>query len=234
MTATPIVALDFPDAERAMTLVQVLDEKCRFYKVGSELFTAAGPDVIQWLRDTGCDVFLDLKFHDIPNTVAGAMRRVADMGVRLTTVHASGGSKMISAAVEAAGSSCGVLAVTILTSMDDATLGEAWGRERVDFENEVLRLAELARSSGAHGIVCSGHEAEAVHSRHGSALKLLVPGIRLPGDDPGDQSRVVTPAEAVAAGASYLVLGRAVTAAREPREAMAAVLEGLKGGGARI
>lgn len=234
MTATPIVALDFPDAERAMTLVQVLDEKCRFYKVGSELFTASGADIVQWLRDTGCDVFLDLKFHDIPNTVAGAMRRVAEMGVRLTTVHASGGSKMMSAAVEAAGPDCGVLAVTILTSLDDAMLGEAWGRERVDVENEVLRLAELARSSGVHGIVCSGHEAEAVHSRHGSALKLLVPGIRLPGDDPGDQSRVVTPAAAVAAGASYLVLGRAVTAARQPREAMAAVLEGLEGGGARV
>ncbi|MGI9042951.1 MAG: orotidine-5'-phosphate decarboxylase [Gemmatimonadaceae bacterium] len=228
MTAIPIVALDFPDAERAMTLVQILDEKCRFYKVGSELFTAAGPDVIQWLRDTGCDVFLDLKFHDIPNTVAGAIRRVADMGVRLTTVHASGGSKMISAAVDAAGPDCGVLAVTILTSLDDAMLGEAWGRERVDVENEVLRLAELARSSGVHGIVCSGHEAEAVHSRHGSALKLLVPGIRLPGEDPGDQSRVVTPAAAVAAGASYLVLGRAVTGARDPRAAMAAVLEGLR------
>ncbi len=234
MTAIPIVALDFPDAERAMTLVQVLDEKCRFYKVGSELFTASGADIVQWLRDTGCDVFLDLKFHDIPNTVAGAMRRVADMGVRLTTVHASGGSKMMSAAVDAAGPDCGVLAVTILTSLDDATLGEAWGRERVDVENEVLRLAELSRSSGVHGIVCSGHEAEAVHSRHGSALKLLVPGIRLPGDDAGDQSRVVTPAAAVAAGASYIVLGRAVTAARDPREAMAAVLDGLEGGGARI
>jgi orotidine-5'-phosphate decarboxylase len=202
VTAIPIVALDFPDAERAMTLVQVLDEKCRFYKVGSELFTASGADIVQWRRDTGCDVFLDLKFHDIPNTVAGAMRRVADMGVRLTTVHASGGSKMMSAAVEAAGPDCGVLAVTILTSLDDAMLGEAWGRERVDVENEVLRLAELARSSGVHGIVCSGHEAEAVFSRHGPALKLLVPGIRLPGDDAGDQSRVVTPSAAVAAGAS--------------------------------
>ena len=95
MTAIPIVALDFPDAERAMTLVQTLDEQCRFYKVGSELFTASGADIIQWLRDTGCDVFLDLKFHDIPNTVAGAMRNVAKMGVRLATVHASGGSKMM-------------------------------------------------------------------------------------------------------------------------------------------
>ena len=227
MTAIPIVALDFPDAERAMTLVQTLDEKCRFYKVGSELFTASGADIVQWLRDTGCDVFLDLKFHDIPNTVAGAMRRVAAMGVRLTTVHASGGSKMMQAAVDAAGSECGVLAVTILTSLDDAMLGEAWGRDRVDVEDEVLRLAELARSCGVHGIVCSGHEAQAVHSRHGAGLKLLVPGIRLPGDPVGDQARVMTPTEAASVGASYLVLGRAVTASKDPRAAMQAVLDSL-------
>jgi len=229
VTAIPIVALDFPDPERAMTLVQTLDEKCRFYKVGSELFTASGADTVQWLRDTGCDVFLDLKFHDIPNTVAGAMRRVAEMGVRLATVHASGGSKMLDAAVEAAGSTCGVLAVTVLTSLDDAMLGEAWGRERVDVENEVLRLAELARSSGVHGIVCSGQEADAVRRRHGDALKLLVPGIRLPGDPAGDQARTMTPEGAVEAGANYIVLGRAVTAAPDPRAAMSAVTERLEG-----
>jgi orotidine-5'-phosphate decarboxylase len=228
VTAIPIVALDFPDAERAMTLVQTLDEKCRFYKVGSELFTASGADILQWLRDMGSDVFLDLKFHDIPNTVAGAMRNVAKMGVRLATVHASGGPRMMDAAVEAAGADCGVLAVTVLTSLDDAQLGEAWGRDRVDVENEVLRLAELARSAGVHGIVCSGQEAEAVHKRHGSALKLLVPGIRLPGDSPGDQARVVTPEAAVAAGASYLVLGRAVSAENDPRAAMEAVNAGLR------
>jgi orotidine-5'-phosphate decarboxylase len=227
VTAIPIVALDFPDAERAMTLVQTLDEKCRFYKVGSELFTASGADIIQWLRDTGCEIFLDLKFHDIPNTVAGAMRNVAKMGVKLATVHASGGSKMMEAAVDAAGESCGVLAVTILTSLDDAALGEAWGRERVDVENEVLRLAELARSARCHGIVCSGQEAKAVSSRHGAGLKLLVPGIRLPGDPAGDQARIVTPADAVAAGASYLVLGRAVTASKDPRAAMTAVTDSL-------
>ena len=223
MTAIPIVALDFPDAERALTLVQTLDERCRFYKVGSELFTASGADTIQWLRDTGCDVFLDLKFHDIPNTVAGAMRNVAAMGVRLATVHASGGLKMMQAAVDAAGPNCGVLAVTILTSLNDAQLGEAWGRDRVDVENEVLRLAELARSAGCHGIVCSGQEADAVRSRHGNALKLLVPGIRLKGDSAGDQSRIVTPSEAAASGATYIVVGRSVTGAPNPRDAMAAV-----------
>lgn len=229
VTAIPIVALDFPDAEKAMTLVQTLDEKCRFYKVGSELFTASGADIIQWLRDTGCEIFLDLKFHDIPNTVAGAVRNVAKMGVKLTTVHASGGAGMMEAAVEAAGESCGVLAVTILTSLNDRTLGEAWGKERVDVENEVLRLAEMARSAGAHGIVCSGQEARAVSSRHGKALKLLIPGVRLPGDAADDQARVVTPEAAVAAGATYLVLGRAVTAAKNPRAAMDAVDLAIKG-----
>lgn len=223
MSAIPIVALDFPDVERAMTLVKTLDEKVRFYKVGSELFTSSGTEVVQWLRDSGCDVFLDLKFHDIPNTVAGAMRRVAEMGVRLATVHASGGLKMMQAAVEAAGPGCGVLAVTVLTSLNDASLAEVWGRERVDVENEVLRLAELARSAGCHGIVCSGQEAEAVSSRHGKALKLLIPGIRLQGDSADDQARIVTPEAAITAGATYIVLGRAVTAAKDPRAAMDAV-----------
>lgn len=228
MTAIPIVALDFPDAERAMTLVQTLDERCRFYKVGSELFTASGADIIQWLRDTGNDVFLDLKFHDIPNTVAGAMRNVAKMGVRLATVHASGGLKMMQAAVEAAGPDCGVLGVTVLTSLDDAQLGEAWGRDRVDVENEVLRLAELARSAGCHGIVCSGQEAEAVYKRHGNGLKLLVPGIRLPGDSAGDQARIMTPEAAQAGGASYLVLGRSVTKSSDPRAAMQLVWHSIR------
>ncbi len=223
MTVIPIVALDFPDAERAMTLVQTLDQRCRFYKVGSELFTASGADTIQWLRDTGCDVFLDLKFHDIPNTVAGAMRNVAKMGVRLATVHASGGMKMMQAAVEAAGPDCGVLGVTVLTSLDNAQLGEAWGRDRVDVENEVLRLAELSRSAGCHGIVCSGQEAQAVHSRHGDGLKLLIPGIRLEGDEKGDQSRVMTPQGAASAGASYIVIGRSVTQASDPRAKMESV-----------
>ena len=228
MTAIPIIALDYPDTDSAMMLVERLGNECAFYKVGSELFTASGAEVVQWLRDTGRDVFLDLKFHDIPNTVAGAVSRVASMGVRLTTVHASGGSKMMDAAVKAAGGECGVLAVTILTSLDDAQLSEAWGKDRVDVQNEVLRLAELARSSGVHGVVCSGEEAEAVRSRHGGALKLLVPGIRLPGDSAGDQSRIVTPEAAAAAGASYIVIGRSVTKAADPRAAMAEVNKRLR------
>lgn len=228
VTTIPIVALDFPDSQRAMTLVQTLDQKCRFYKVGSELFTAVGPEIIQWLRDFGCDVFLDLKYHDIPSTVAGAMRRVADMGVRLATVHASGGQRMMEAAVEAAGSQCGVLAVTVLTSLDDSMLAHAWGRSAVDTEVEVTRMAAMAHDAGMHGIVCSGHEAAAVHATHGDSLKLLVPGIRLPGEAPGDQSRVMAPEAAAAAGASYIVLGRSVTLADDPRAAMDEVARRLQ------
>ncbi|MEJ7761120.1 MAG: orotidine-5'-phosphate decarboxylase, partial [Gemmatimonadaceae bacterium] len=197
--------------------------------VGNELFTAVGPEIIQWLRDFGCDVFLDLKYHDIPNTVAGAIRRVADMGVRLTTVHASGGQKMLEAAVEAAGAACGVLAVTVLTSLDDSMLAHAWGRSLVQTGVEVTRMAAMARQAGMHGIVCSGHEAAAVHATHGDSLRLLVPGIRLPGDAAGDQSRVMSPEDAASAGASYVVLGRSITLAKDPRVAMEAVTQSLTG-----
>lgn len=232
MTASrpiPIVALDVPTAIDAMAIVRRLGESCRFYKVGLELFTAEGPAVVRALREGGSDVFLDLKFHDIPNTVRGAARSAAALGVRLLTVHAVGGRGMLDAAVEGAGEGCGVLAVTVLTSMDAASQAAVWGRDGLRVVDEVLRLSDLARAAGAHGIVCSGAEAAAVRARHGDALRLLVPGIRLAGGDSHDQARVVTPAAAAAAGASYLVLGRAVTAAADPRSAMAGVLADLEG-----
>ncbi len=222
-TAIPIIALDYPETESALALVALLGESCRFYKVGSELFTAAGPDVVKRIRDDGCDIFLDLKLHDIPNTVAGAMRRIAAMGVRLATVHASGGRAMIEAAVDAAGSDCGVLAVTILTSLDRAALAGITGDPNADPGDSVLRLAELAQSAGARGVVCSGEEAPLVRAHFGARVEILVPGIRLPGDSAGDQSRIVTPEVAVRAGADYLVLGRSVTGAANPRGAMDAV-----------
>jgi orotidine-5'-phosphate decarboxylase len=226
--AIPIVALDYPDSVSALRLVSLLGESCRFYKVGSELFTASGPSIIEAIRRTGCDVFLDLKLHDIPNTVAAAMRRIRGMGVRLTTVHASGGRLMIEAAVEAADEECGVLAVTVLTSLDSASLGEVLGVEDADVAASVVRLAALASAGGAQGIVCSGEEARVVRARFGPTLELLVPGVRLPGDAVGDQSRVVTPEEAAAAGADYLVLGRTVTAAASPEAAMHSVLDRLR------
>jgi orotidine-5'-phosphate decarboxylase len=135
---------------------------------------------------------------------------------------------MLDAAVEGAGNGCGVLAVTVLTSLDAAALGEAWGRPISRVEDEVLRLAEIARAAGAHGIVCSGAEAAMVRAKYGNTLRLLIPGIRLPGGDAHDQARVVTPEAAIAAGASYLVLGRAVTAATDPREALTAVKRALE------
>jgi orotidine-5'-phosphate decarboxylase len=235
-TATPIVALDVPTAEDALRLARTLGARCRFYKVGSELFTAAGPAVVRALREEiGADVFLDLKFHDIPSTVAGAVRSAARLGARLLTVHASGGLPMLEAAQQAtaeAGSRCDVLAVTALTSLDASVLAAAWGRtDEVDLEREVLRLAELAAQAGLHGLVCSGAEVAAVRARFGARLAALVPGIRLAGGAAHDQHRVMTPAAAQAAGARYLILGRAVTAAMDPAAAMEQVLAELRGDG---
>ena len=227
MTTTPIVALDVPSADDAMRVVASLGDRCRFYKVGSELFTAAGPSVVTRVRNAGCDVFLDLKVYDIPNTVRGAARSAAALGARLLTVHASGGVAMLEAAVEGGGGQLGVLAVTVLTSFDDASLGEVSGRSGVRVSEEVTRLAGLAARANVHGVVCSGAEASAVRASFGDALAVLVPGIRMAGGAAHDQRRVVTPAEASAAGARYIVVGRAVTAAADPRSAMNAVLADL-------
>jgi len=223
----PIVALDVDSVDAALALVDRLGDSCTFYKIGSELYTREGPEVVKAVRGRGRDVFLDLKFHDIPNTVRQSAAAAAALGARLITVHASGGQPMIEEAVMGAGSGCGVLAVTVLTSMDADSLGAIWGRERVDVAAQVLRLAEFARTAGAHGIVCSGHEVEAVRARHGDDLKTLVPGIRLAGGDSHDQARVTTPEEAAAAGASYVVLGRAVTSASDPAEMMRTVNKAL-------
>jgi orotidine-5'-phosphate decarboxylase len=221
MTATPIVALDVSSAADALSLSRRLGESCRFYKVGSELFTAEGPSIVSGLREAGNDVFLDLKFHDIPSTVAKAVRSSAALGATLVTVHASGGARMLEAAVEAGGERCRVLVVTVLTSLDRLQIAAAWGREEsLSVGAEVLRLARAAQAAGAHGIVCSGQEARAVRGELGDSLAILVPGIRFEDGPTHDQARVMTPARAVEAGARYLVLGRAVTAASDPRAAM--------------
>lgn len=219
--ATPIVALDFRSSDAALQMVDLLGARCEFYKVGSELFTVAGPAIVRQLVARGKRVFLDLKFHDIPNTVEKAVAASAELGASIVTVHASGGHRMIRAAVENAGPACEVFAVTVLTSLTGADLAEAWGRDGDDeLTPEVVRLALLARRSGVAGVVCSGLEAPVLRDRFGAGLKLLVPGVRLPGSDRGDQSRVVTPAEAAQAGASYVVLGRTVTSAEAPELAM--------------
>lgn len=225
----PITALDVPTAEDALELVDYMGELCRFYKVGSELFTAAGPAIVRELRARECDVFLDLKFHDIPNTITGAVRNASRLGARLVTVHASGGLAMLRAAVNAAEDGCGVLAVTVLTSLAGPDVAHAWGREDDDLDvgDEVLRLADLGMTAGVHGVVCSGREAPAVHERFGEALAVLVPGVRRAGAPHQDQARVVTVGEAASAGARYVVIGRIVTAAPDRRAAMSDVLRDL-------
>lgn len=229
MSTIPIIALDVPTAEDALELVAQLGDRCRFYKIGNELFTAAGPGIVRELRAQGCDVFLDLKFHDIPNTVAGGVRNAAALGARLVTVHATGGLPMLRAAVQAAGNSCGVLAVTVLTSLASTDVAQAWGREArdLDMRNEVLRLADLSMTAGVHGVVCSGHEAGLVRDRFAGQLAVLVPGVRAVAGAADDQSRVVTPEEAAAAGARYIVVGRMVTAASDRRGTMDALLARL-------
>jgi orotidine-5'-phosphate decarboxylase len=225
---TPIVPLDVPGATDALELVELLGETCRFYKVGNELFTGAGPAIVHELRHRGKDVFLDLKFHDIPNTVAGGVRNAAAMGARLVTVHATGGVSMLEAAVEAAGPECGVLAVTVLTSLAAEDVSAAWGRrDQLDLTGEVLRLADLAAEAGAHGIVCSGREAGPVRDRFGDRLAILVPGVRAAGGAMQDQARVVTPQQAVEAGARYIIAGRMITAASDRRAAMRRLLAEL-------
>jgi len=227
VTTTPIIALDVPTAPVALSLVTELGDACRFYKVGNELFTAAGPSVVAAIREQGPEVFLDLKFHDIPNTVAGGVRNAAKLGASLVTVHASGGAAMLRAAADAArdaGVNCRVLAVTVLTSLSADAVAGAWGRSAgLDVQREVLRLADFAAAAGAHGVVCGGGEARAVSERFGDRLAILVPGVRAAGGAAQDQARVVTPHEASEAGARYIVVGRMVTAAPDRRQAMQTV-----------
>jgi orotidine-5'-phosphate decarboxylase len=226
---TPIVPLDVPTGVDALELVEYLGDTCRFYKVGNELFTAAGPAIVQELRHRGKDVFLDLKFHDIPNTVAGGVRNAAALGARLVTVHATGGLPMLKAAVDAAGPRCGVLVVTVLTSLSAEDVQSAWGRsDALDLSAEVMRLAGLAVQAGAHGIVCSGREAAMVRERFGDQLAVLVPGVRQAGGPVQDQVRVVTPQQAVEAGARYIIAGRMITAAADRRAAMQRLLAELE------
>ena len=223
----PIVALDVPDMARALELVERLGDSCEFYKVGGEVLTASGPAMVEALRLQGKRVFLDLKFHDIPNTVRSAARSAAACGASLITVHATGGRAMITAAVEGAGGECRVLAVTILTSFDGPGLSDALGKPVSSMADEVMRLAGISLDAGAYGVVCSGQESARVVEEFEGRLATLVPGVRLAGDAANDQSRVVTPADAARAGASFIILGRTVTAAPDPILAMRRVLDEL-------
>ncbi|MBX3132706.1 MAG: orotidine-5'-phosphate decarboxylase [Gemmatimonadaceae bacterium] len=227
MRAQPIIALDVPTLAAAQALCARLGPQADFVKVGLELFTAEGPRVVEWLRGEGKRVFLDLKLYDIPNTVRGAARSAAQMGVSLLTVHGYGGAAMVDAAVDGAGAETGILVVTVLTSFDASALGVALGREAPELGGEVLRLAQLADAAGAHGIVCSGQEVRAARASY-PKLRPLVPGIRLAGGATHDQARIATPEKAAEDGAAYLVLGRAVTEAASPAEVLAGILATLR------
>jgi orotidine-5'-phosphate decarboxylase len=215
--ARVIVALDYPDAASALQLVAGLSpDLCRL-KVGKELFTRAGPQLVEELASRGFDVFLDLKFHDIPNTVASACHAAADLGVWMVNVHALGGERMLLAAregIERAKHTPLLIAVTILTSMDVQDLA-AVGLSGTP-EDNVLRLATLAHQSGLDGVVCSSRETGILRDRLGPDFRLITPGIRPAGSQADDQRRVMTPADAINAGSSYLVIGRPVTQADDP------------------
>jgi len=225
-----IVALDVSSAADAKTIVRALGGTVCTYKVGTELFTAAGPSIVRELVESGQKVFLDLKFHDIPNTVAGGVRSAAAMGVSMLTVHAAGGSAMLRVAIEAARQAPKppmLLAVTVLTSLSDAELQETGvaGRTR----DRALVLATLAQNCGCNGVVTSPQEALIIRQDLGAGFVIVTPGIRPTGSAKGDQSRVNTPGEAIAAGADYLVVGRPITKAADPAQVAEAIIKEIRG-----
>jgi len=223
-----IVALDLPDAGRALDMVDQLLDVVHFYKIGSELFTAAGPPVIDEVRSRGADVFLDLKFHDIPNTVARACRVAAGYGVYMLTVHAAGGPEMIRAAADAVKDAADddaprIIAVTVLTSINDRLWRDEIGVGQ-SVNESIVALARMAQDAGADGVVASPNDVVRIRDLCGGDMLVVTPGVRPAGTDAGDQARVATPAEAVRNGADFLVVGRPIVAAKDPRAAAAAIL----------
>jgi len=218
------IALDLPSAESALAMVDRLDGQCRWFKVGMELYYTAGASLVRTLRDRGFEVFLDLKLHDIPNTVAGAVRSVTTTGASLLTLHASGGERMMQAAAEAAAAPGAprLLAVTVLTSMDAAALNHI-GITSSPSE-QAIRLARLAQRSGLNGMVCSPQEIALFRAELAPETLLVAPGIRPAGAEAGDQRRIAAPGAAIRDGASLLVVGRPITQAADPAAAAAAIL----------
>jgi orotidine-5'-phosphate decarboxylase len=221
-----IVALDVPTAVEAQEIIYELADSVSFYKVGLQLFTAEGPRIVAELVNSGRKVFLDLKLHDIPNTVAGAVKAACELGVHMLTVHAAGGSRMLKEAVEAARnepSSPLLLAVTVLTSFSQSDLEQSG--VPADISHQVRHLATLAKAAGCDGVVSSPHEAQSLRSALGNEMAIVTPGIRPAGSDASDQSRISTPAAAIAAGASHLVVGRPILGAANRLHAAKAIID---------
>lgn len=229
--ARVIVALDFDDADKAIALVEQLDPAACKLKVGKEMFTLFGPEFVKSLIARGFDIFLDLKFHDIPNTVAKACKAAAEMGVWMVNVHASGGKEMMMAAKQAIAESSHpqtkLIAVTVLTSMDQAQLNDVV--PDITPAEQVKKLAQLTADSGLDGIVCSAKEAVMLREAHSRDFLLVTPGIRPVGADVGDQKRVMTPVDAIEAGVSYLVMGRPITQSADPLATLKTVNDSING-----
>jgi orotidine-5'-phosphate decarboxylase len=226
VTGGLMVALDMDDAQEAARLAREIGQKVAAFKVGSQLFSGSGPEVVKRIREEGGQVFLDLKFHDIPNTVQKAVEAVRGLGVSFFTVHASGGARMVAAAKEAAGDAR-VLAVTLLTSLDKEDVEDIGFREEI--KEQVVRLARLARGAGADGIVCSPLEVAHLRQALDDQCLLVTPGIRPAGASTDDQARISTPAQAVSAGADFLVVGRPIVKARDRVLAVEQILEEMRG-----
>jgi orotidine 5''-phosphate decarboxylase, subfamily 1 len=220
-----IVALDVPTRRDALELVEKLRDQISFFKIGLQLYTAEGPEVVRAVLSTGSKVWLDLKLHDIPNTVARAVESAGRLGVQMLTIHLSGGSQMIRAATAVRANNMLLLGVTVLTSSTEETLREIGIQDKVD--NQVLRLAKLGVEGGIDGIVASPHEIKTLRREFGDKTKIAVQGIRPTWAEPGDQKRFMTPREALEAGADYIGIGRPITKHRNPSEAAAKILEEL-------
>jgi len=221
-----IVALDVATRKEALQLIEQLQSGISFFKIGLQLYTAEGPEIVRAVLGVGAKVFLDLKFNDIPTTVSRTVEAASSLGVRMLTIHLSGGSDMIRAAVAVPKNDLLVLGVTVLTSANEGMLRETGISDEID--HQVLRLAKLGVARGVDGIVASPHEIKTLRSEFGDKIKIVVPGIRPTWSDPGDQKRFMTPRQAREAGADYLVIGRPITAHKNPREALEKILEELK------
>ena len=222
-----IVALDVATKEKALELVEQLRSEISFFKIGLQLYTAEGPEVVRAVLATGAKVWLDLKLYDIPNTVARAVESASTLGVQMFTIHLSGGSDMIRAATAARTNDMLVLGVTVLTSATEQTLGEIGITNTV--EDQVIRLAGLGAAAGIDGVVASPHEIKILRREFGERIKIAVQGIRPTWAEPGDQKRFMTPNEAFKAGADYIGIGRPITGHHSPREAIARILDELHG-----